>query len=367
MRSTLMLRLGGDQRLVDGRLLEDDLLESVEDATGLLSLPDVPAHREALSAGAERIGVDSLVEGIRLREAGVEVPIFVLGYTLPTMMPKAAEHDIALTISSFEALEAALKTTTTKPLAIHIKIDTGMHRQGFFPEQIEQVIEKLKEGKGKLTLEGVYTHFADAKNPSFPQNTRTQQKRFEGAVEKVKAAGFKPIVHAANTATTIVYPDAHYDMVRTGIGMYGIWPSKETRGYAEDTLTLTPAMRWKSILSEVKTVPAGGCFSYGFTECVDTDTTVGVVPVGYWHGFYRRLSSIAHVLINGAPAKVLGLISMDITIVDLSQVPDPTVGDEVQLIGPEPETHPTTIADLLGTTDYEVVTRVNPKIKRIVV
>ncbi len=322
---------------------------------------------EALKAGADWLGVDSLIEAIRLREKGVKVPILVLGYTVPSLFKKASQNDISLTISTFESLQVASNLKVPKKLKVHIKIDSGMSRQGFFLGDIKEVISIFKKSKS-IIFEGLYTHFADAKNPAFPDNTYKQIKIFDEAVLKVKGAGFDPIVHAAATSATIIFPETHFDMVRCGIGIYGLWPSKETQSYAKNFIDIKPVLSWKSILSEVKVIEKGRGVGYGFTERVKKKTKIGIVPVGYWHGYQRDLSSIANVSVNGKLAKVLGRVSMDMIVVDLSKVKNPKVGDEIVLLGgaPKEETSADILADLANTINYEMITRINPLIKRVV-
>lgn len=317
------------------------------------------------SLGADWLLVDTLVEGIRLRESGVALPIMVLGYTLPDMYEKAVEYDISVTISSIEALRNAKKHTASSPLKVHLKLETGMHRQGIFEAEVGNAIELLRDGE-YLQLEGLYTHFPNAKNPSDPTYTKKQLEIFERVRAKVTEAGFDPICHTANTGATIIYPEAHYDMVRVGIGLYGMWPAEPTKRYAEDTVPLTPILSWKTLVSEAKTVPAGSQFGYGLTESVSRETTMAVLPIGYWHGYDRSLSSIGHVLIRGQRAKVLGTISMDIVVVDVTDIEGVAQGDEVTLIGADGDDEVTAdeLAGMIGTINYEIVTRINPLIKR---
>lgn len=324
--------------------------------------------------GVDWLLVDSLVEGIRLRDEGIMLPITVLGYTLPDMYAKSAEYDIGVTISSIDALKNAAATDCGEvgPLKVHLKIDTGMHRQGIFEDEVSDAIKLLNDADS-VTLEGLYTHFPNAKNPSQPQYTQKQLEIFERVRKQITDAGFDPICHTANTGATIIYPQAHYDMVRVGVGLYGLWPAEPTKQYAEEQLPLRPILSWKTVVSEVKTVPAGSQFGYGLTESVDRETTMAVLPVGYWHGYDRSLSSVGHVLINGQRAKVLGTVSMDITVVDVTGIEGVGQGDGVTLIGStsspqaadgKDEISADELAGMIGTINYEIVTRINPLIKR---
>ncbi len=316
-------------------------------------------------SGIDWFGVDSIVEGLSLREHGIKKPILVLGYTLPERFEEAERNNISLTISSFDNLRALIKSKL--PVKIHLKMDTGMHRQGFSLRELPEVCKLLK--KSVVIVEGIYTHFFAAKNPSFPQETSKQMAIFEEAVKAVESAGFKPIRHAAATGGTLLFAKAHYDMVRVGIGLTGMWPSKETMRAMENKIELKPVLTWKTIIGEVKRLPQGGGIGYDHTEKVAPDSTIAVCPVGYWHGFDRRFSSIGNVLVRGERAKVLGRVSMDMIVIDVSKIKGVKTGDEVVIIGQQNKQKipADELADISGTINYEVVTRINPLIKRIIV
>lgn len=317
---------------------------------------------KAVGRYADVYAVDSVIEGIRLREDGIKKPIFVLGYTLPTTLSLAAQFDIQVTLAGWHALEEAEKSG--KNIHVHLKIDTGMSRQGFFLKDLEKVISVFEKSK-YLKLVGVYTHFADAKNPAFAEYTHMQLKTFRKAVDMIHNRGFKPIIHAAATSATILFPETHFDMVRVGIGSYGLWPDKRVEAYASDFLKLKPVLTWKAVLADIKEIPKGMGVSYNLTEKVTKKTKIGIVPVGYWHGYDRGLSSIGHVMVRGKRAKVLGRVTMDMIIIDLSRIKEAKEGDEVILLGGEISAG--YLADLLDTINYEVVTRINPKIKRVAI
>ena len=178
--------------------------------------------KELVTLGVDYLGVDSVVEGLALRREGIKTPILVLGYTLPEMQKGAVENDLDLSISNFEALDSLLKQTYTKIPKIHLKVDTGMTRQGFQLSDLEKVIELLQKNKDKFSLDGLFTHFAAAKNPSFPNDTKKQIEQFEVWRSAILEAGFTPICHASATSGTILFRQAEFDMVRVGMGMYGL-------------------------------------------------------------------------------------------------------------------------------------------------
>jgi len=321
--------------------------------------------REVVALGVDFLGVDSVTEALALRKNGITTPILVLGYTLPEMIPAAAEADISITISSFEQLNC-LKKLKLPSLKIHIKVDTGMRRQGFLAADLPKILGELKVSSFKFQVEGLYTHFASAKNPAFPKDTENQIVEFQKWIEAFKTAGLKPIVHAGATAGSMIYPKSHFDMVRIGIGLYGYWPAKEVEAALKDKINLKPALTWKTIISELKKVPDGGRVGYDLTETIPKNSTIAVCPVGYWHGYPRNLSSIGRVIVNSKPAKLSGRVSMDMIVIDVSKIPNLKVGNEVILLGGK---HPETSAEYLGylsdTSYYEIITRLNPLIKRI--
>ena len=330
------------------------------------SLVDCAAELSRL--GVDCLMTDSITEAVKLREQGIAKPILVLGYTLPSMVALAIEHRISLSISSFQAL-AALRELDTTDLRVHLKFDTGMCRQGFFAEDAVKLLDLLIHEFPQITIEGVFTHFASAKNPAFSDDTKQQLAKFAIILEECKRRNLKVIRHAAATAGTIVFPQSHFDMVRIGIGLYGLWPSAQVKAAYSDQFDLHPALSWKSILSEVKSVPVGACVGYDFTEQLVRDSQIGIVPIGYWHGYDRSLSSIGRVLVGGQRAKVLGRVSMDMLIVDLTTIDEVKVGDEVVLLGSDGNTEMSAdeMASLAETSSYEVVTRLNPLIKRFYV
>lgn len=309
------------------------------------------------------LGVDSIAEANKLRKEKIKLPILVLGYTQPENLPIAAAKKIILTVSSFEALNDVSKLN--KNISIHLKIDTGMHRQGFFISDINQVLQLLKSSP-KINVAGLYTHFAAAKKPDSNHETEKQIAEFKKAVTMIRKIYPKAVAHAAATAGTLVYPESHFDIVRVGIGMYGLWPSDEIKKYLGRRLNLRPILTWKAILSEIKTLEKGAKIGYDYTESVRRTSKVAILPIGYWHGFWRAFSSKAYVLIGGQRCKILGRVSMDMISVDVTNVPKVKVGDEAVLIGKQGREEITAdgLAKIAGTSNYEIVTRLNPLIKK---
>ena len=329
------------------------------------SLIDYSQAMQAL--GVDWLGVDSIIEAVTLRKNNITVPILVLGYTFPELVATAIKQNISLLISSFDSLQELVASGQATGLKIHLKFDTGMSRQGFSPDQAESVLQFMKDKLPSVIIEGVCTHLAGAKNPAFPESAQQQLSGFEQVLKIFSQQGLKVIRHASATSGAIVFPESHYDLVRIGIGLYGLWPSPEVKQAFSDQLSLQPILTWKTIVAEVKTLLANSRIGYDWTETVSQPTKIAVLPIGYWHGYDRSLSSKGCGIIKGQLAKVLGRVSMDMIVVDISQIDDVKVGEEVILIGQQGLTSfsAEAMAELAQTTNYEIVTRLNPLIKRI--
>ncbi|MBI2639529.1 MAG: alanine racemase [Candidatus Sungbacteria bacterium] len=360
------------------------------------------AKHEAINPKSLWFGVDSVVEALRLREEGIKNPVLVFGSTLAERMHEAADNHITLTISNFDAL-ASLSKLSERP-EFHLKIDTGMHRQGFMPGDTARLVKCLK--RSGLSPAGIYTHFAAAKDRAYPTITFRQFKNFNDVLGKLKRVGFSAkgavpagprgsspvgrhgvsggknfIRHAAASGGTILFPETHLDMVRVGMALWGHWPSEEarlnvvSRMFDLPSLELRPILSWKTRIAEIKEIPAGASIGYDLTERVTRKSAVAVLPVGYWHGLDRGLSSIGSVLVRGGRAKILGRVSMDMIVVDITDINNKVksqklkvkTGEEVVLIGKQGQVEVTAeeMARLIGTSPYEVLTRINPLIERI--
>jgi alanine racemase len=316
--------------------------------------------------GIDGFCVDSLVEGIALRKRGIKKPILVLGATLSSLYGAAAKHKITITISNFEALRELAHAKVIPEF--HIKIDTGMHRQGFYVEDLPRVIKILGPRAAiRPKLTGIYTHFASAKDINYPTYTEHQFGKLQKAIKLFGNAGFKNIVkHAAATGGTLVDPKYHLDAVRIGIGLHGLWPSKELEVQLGHKIKLRPTLAWRAVVSEVKDLKADDYVGYDISERVPKDMKMAILPIGYWHGFPRALSGVGEVIVNGRRARVLGKVSMDITAIAPAGAVRP--GDVATIIGRDgkEEIFAWEPAQRSGTIPYEFLTRLNPLMERII-
>lgn len=312
----------------------------------------VEVSRRVLQAGAQRLGVATVAEAIELREAGIEAPLQVLSEPPAEAAALLVRHDIVSTVATREFADALSKTAmrAERPAVCHLKVDSGMNRIGFRAEEAGDAAVWLRDLPG-LVFEGIFTHFATADTPGDWEFGR-QLERFERAVEDVSAEWVRPpLVHAANSAATILHPETHLDMVRCGIAMYGLHPSPATYG----AIDLRPAMSVKARVSQVKRVGIGEGVSYGFTWHAAGPTTIATLPLGYADGVHRVLSNQMPVLIGGRRCRQVGRICMDQLMVE---VPDGAVrqGDLAVIVGSQggDAIGMDELSGLAGTINYEL-------------
>jgi alanine racemase len=321
----------------------------------------IPVAGAALEASATWLGVASMEEGIALRDGGIDAQILVLSELASGGERDALRAGLTPTLYTNEGLArlASVADELQIRARVHVKVDTGMHRAGVDPEETDRFVAAVR-GAG-IEVQGLWTHFAKSDEPGDPF-TALQLDRFNEVSGRVRAAGVRPrYLHAANSAATMTNPAAHLDLVRTGMGMYGIAPAP---GLA-DGLDLRPALSWKSGVSMVKRLARGERISYGLRYRLDREAWVATVPVGYADGYRRGLSEHAEVLIRGRRYPVAGTITMDLLTVDCGDGPV-AVGDEVALIGRQGEEEITAedLAAKLETIAYEVLCGIGPRVRR---
>lgn len=322
---------------------------------------------------ADYFQVDDLEELRLLREVS-QKPVLILGYVAKEELAEAIGLGGILSVYDKERLELIdeIAQKIGKPVGVHIKIDAYLGRQGILMDQIDDFIESL--GKySNIRIWGLYCHFANIEDTSDFSHTQKQIDGFSKAVEKFRAAGFVGFeTHSSATSGVLVYEQKNMPntMVRPGIGTYGLWPSEELKGrFKNENLNLKPAMRWVTHVAQVKTVPAGYSIGYGLTYITSKSTKIAIVPQGYSDGYDRGLSNVGEVLIGSTRCRVLGRVAMNMFVVDVSHLENVKQEDEIVLLGRQGDEEITAeeIASHLGTINYEITTRVNPLLKRVVV
>lgn len=339
----------------------------------------VAVARCALQNGAAFLGVARHQEGIHLREAGIEAPILLFGYTPAERAGELLQYDLTQTVYSTASARRLSRRAAEfgKKIKIHLKVDTGMGRLGLLPQNFRSAdpqavaanaIQETLDigGLDRLELEGIFTHFAAADSTD-KTHAEYQLDLFLNYLDRLQRAGLNPpLKHAANSAALIDMPRSHLDMVRPGIAIYGLYPSGEVD---KRRASLKPAMALKTQIIHLKKVPAGFNVSYGLTYTTPKPTTIATVPVGYADGLNRRLSSRGQMLVGGQRVPIIGRICMDLTMLDVGRIENVQMGDEVVIFGRQG--HETLSVDemaaSLGTINYEIVTSITARVPRIYV
>ena len=320
------------------------------------------------------LGVATPAEALHLRRIGYDGPVLVFfstctdggGLNLAETLDQLLQERITLTIASrgeVEVLTAAAYRTGVDA-KVHVMVDTGMTRSGIVPSEAPSIVEQIRIDPA-MRMTGIYTHLATA-DESDKSAAHEQLRLFDQVLAACKISPDGGILrHAANSAAVIDLPASHYNMVRPGIALYGYQPSDQMH----TRLSLRPALRLTGHLVQVKAISAGTRCGYGHTHEFSRDGRVGLVPVGYGDGYLRSLSNRATMRIGGRDVPVCGLVSMDQTIVDLTDLPEAAVGDEVEIFCPDPVAPHSVekLARLGGTISYEILTRLGNRIRRVLV
>lgn len=330
----------------------------------------IPVSRRLSELGAEFLSVSNLDEAMQLRDAGITLPILILGYTPAEFAGLEAEREIRQEVHSLEyaqALNASL-AGTGKRLKIHIKLDTGMSRLGFTaynsPETAAGLAETAKL-RG-LEIEGIFTHFcaADSLEEECQRFTALQYERFTSLLNELSAMGIQPpLRHCCNSAAAILHPEYAMDMIRPGVALYGLPPSPAL----EKQISLRPLLSWRAAVAQVRTFPKGTAVSYGRTWTAGQESRIAVLPVGYADGLNRRLSNRVQFLLNGRRVPQAGAICMDMCMLDVTALPECRVGDVVTILGRDGEqmNRCQDMAALLDTIAYEVVCNISKRVPRL--
>jgi alanine racemase len=324
----------------------------------------VEVARLLAEEGSDGFGVATVEEGAEVRRAGVSSPIVVLPGVYPEQLPEIVEYRLTPAVCDLEmllGLEEAARRRGVRP-SFHLKVDTGMGRIGFPATEVDSWLSSLKNLQA-LQLEGLFSHFAQAESVEGSYTIR-QLESFRRVVERVQAAGHRPAwTHLANSAAVITLPAAHYNMVRPGLMLYGVYPSPQPARQ----ISLKPALSWKTRILQLKKVPAGSSISYGQTFVTKRDSVIATLPVGYADGYSRLLSNRGEVLVHERRAPVVGRVCMDLTMVDVTDIGGARSGDEVVLLGAQGQE--TIAVDEMAawaeTISYEIFTSISARVPRI--
>lgn len=328
--------------------------------------------------GVPYLAVARLSEAITLRRAGLDVPILLFGHTYPEYLSPMLKHDIRPSINTVDSariLSEAARRRRGKA-RVHVKLDTGMGRLGVVCDGLalpdpgrpsrKKAVQTILEiaSLPRLEIEGIYTHFANADHPD-TTHARLQFSLFMDVLSELKKNGFEPqLRHAANSAALIRMPETHLDLVRPGIALYGLLPSKTID---RDQVELKPVMSIKTNIIQLKAVPAGFRVSYGGDHETKRPTTLATVPVGYADAYSRLLSSKGCMLVKGQRAPIVGRVCMDLTVLDVGHIQDVEMEDEVVVLGRQGMAEITAdeIAELIQTIHYEVISTITARVPRI--
>lgn len=317
--------------------------------------------------GANWLSVFSLEDLVRIRKINTEIPVLLLGYVELDELEKAVALNPKFVVWNIETLETLGKIAEKqkKEICVHLKLETGNNRYGIYPKDIDKYVKIFKKIP-QLKLEGALSHFANIEDTTDHSYAEMQLQNFINFINLIENKGFKILIkHFSNSAATILWKKANFNLVRTGISNYGLWPSQEVF----KLINLKSVMTWKTIISQIKEIPANEYIGYGCSYKTTRKTKMAVLPVGYYDGYDRKLSNKGYVLIKGKRAKILGRICMNVTMVDVTDIKDVKLEETVVLLGKQgnDEISAEEIADLTSTINYEVTTRINERIERKVV
>ncbi len=353
----------------------------VGNETRIAAVVKADAYGHGLKPVVESIGNDvdwfavhSPSEARAVRALGIELPILIMGFVSPAD-ERFLDRGTHVMVSCLEVLDflGDLRKRSGLSVPVHLKVETGTNRQGFPLAEIPAAADAALD-RG-LEITGIATHFANIEDTLEHDFARIQLERFREAVRTLRERGVEPpLVHAACSAATLLFRETDFTLVRLGISMYGYWPSRETKlswimEHPDGYLDLEPVLSWKTVVGQVQEVGRGETVGYGRTWRALRDSRIAVLPIGYADGYPRNLGNRSRVLIGGRAVPVVGRVCMNITLVDVTDIPEVGVGDEVVLIGSQGDATITVeeLAELAGTINYELLSRLSPSIPRYTV
>jgi alanine racemase len=324
--------------------------------------------KTAIQMGADYLAVALLDEAIQLREAGITEPILVLGYTPSRSVTEAIIQNITLTVFDHEIMDEIINQSSflNRTASIHLKVDTGMSRIGVTSPEDAFILAAKANMADNVHLEGIFTHFsnADSEDSSF---TDTQFQKFKLVLEYLEKHNiYIPIKHCCNSAATMKFPKMHLDMVRVGVALYGLYPDASLKKLP---ILLKQAMSFKTRIAAIKKVAESQPISYGCTFKPTKESIIATIPVGYADGLSRQLSNRGSLLVQGQKAKIAGRVCMDQSMIDITDLPTCSLGDEVVIFGETQSSFQSVddIAELMGTINYEVVCLIGKRVPRVYV
>lgn len=331
----------------------------------------------AMDLGEKSFAVHSIDEAIEVKQYSSSINILIMGPVLKNRLPEIIENGFQTAVFNYGTLKVLNELTKEmqKPVKIHLKIETGTNRLGILKKDLLQFFSTISSNP-YLVLDGIYTHFANIEDTTDHSFAYKQLEFFNNICQQTLKAGFNLFKsHSACSAAILLFPETHLDLVRLGISQYGLWSSKETflsykiqhANNGEDVLQ--PVLSWKTRIGQLKKITHGDCIGYGCTYKVTRDSLIAVLPVGYSEGVDRKLSNNGYFLINGSRAPIRGRICMNLTMVDVTDIPDLQEEDEVVLIGRSGDDI-IAIEDWagwIGTINYEMAIKINPGIPRVIV
>ncbi len=361
-KSALIFNLKQYRRIIGPKIKLMAIIKSNAYGHGMVGVAKI------IEPKVDWFGVVNLAEALELRKNKIRRPILVLSYYSKNDLKDAILKNVSLVIYNLDRakLLSRLGKELRRTARIQIKIDTGTSRLGILGQDAGEFIRQVQK-LPNLKIEGVFSHFAASEeNQSY---TQKQLEQFNKVLAEFETAD-QILKHFASSAATLIRKDSHYNLIRLGIALYGLWPSDQTR---KDTLKkypwfkLEPALTWKTKIIQIKNLPARTYVGYGCSYRTKRKTKLAILPIGYWEGFDRHLGNQGEVLIGGQRCPILGRICMNLTMVDATEVKNVKENNEVVLIGRQgqEEIRAEDLARKVGTINYEVVTRINPLLPRL--
>lgn len=359
----------------------NSIKEKISEGTKVLCVLKADAYghgaeflvKEYERLGADYYGVSNLDEALQLRKAGAKKPILIFGYTPPEMAETLSKENVSQALFSLEYAKELYNSCKEKnvKVKVHLKIDTGMSRIGFFCQNDEDInksikeIEKIRKDMPLLDIEGMFTHFSVSDDVTNNREyTVYQFNNFKKVISGLEELGIKvPLKHCCNSGGIISFPEMQLDMVRAGVILYGLYPSKETEG----KINLKPAMELKAVVSQVKEIPENTSLSYGRTFVSGDKMKIASVTIGYADGYSLKFSNNAELLVKGKRAKIVGRVCMDQLMIDVTNIEGVKSGDEVTVFGCDgtEKISVDEMAEKIGTINYEIVCLIGKRVPRI--